>query len=158
MSVAIPHYPSARPVELGDRTQLQRLISNLLANAVKYTPPGGRVTLAVGPQPDGRTALSVDDTGPGIAAEHLPRIFERFYRVQDGGAGIAFVPLNHAVRAHEIRAVRVWVLAQGDLGEPLPHGQPALSYANRAMPASPGHRGRLLASRDIEPRNLGPRP
>ncbi|MCC6539709.1 MAG: HAMP domain-containing protein [Bryobacterales bacterium] len=70
----------------GDRTQLQRLISNLLANAIKYTPPGGQVTVEVQTIPVDGVVLAVSDTGVGIAPEHLPKIFERFYRVQESGA------------------------------------------------------------------------
>jgi len=84
----------------GDRTMMQRLISNLLANAIKYTPQGGRVSVEVSQQPDGRAVLAISDTGPGIAAEHLPKIFERFYRIEERsggprglGLGLSFVSL-----------------------------------------------------------------
>ncbi len=67
-----------------DRIQIERLVSNLLSNALKYTPDGGevRVSLARVPE-DGRPAvrLVVEDTGVGIPAEHLPHIFDRFYKV-----------------------------------------------------------------------------
>lgn len=93
----------------GDRTQLQRLISNLLANAIKYTPPGGKVTVKACSLPDGRAELDVADTGPGIAAEHLPKIFERFYRVQESnaaprglGLGLSFVSLIAKAHGAEV--------------------------------------------------------
>lgn len=82
----------------GDRIQIERLISNLLSNAVKYTPQRGTVRLIVR-QKDHGVELVVSDTGAGIPPEHLPHIFERFYRVPDGnrnperglGLGLSFV-------------------------------------------------------------------
>lgn len=67
----------------GDRLWLEQLASNLLVNAVKYTPEGGSVTLSVC-HDGGAALLSVRDTGPGIPAEHLPHLFDRFYRVDSG--------------------------------------------------------------------------
>jgi len=65
---------------MGDVDRLKQLIINLVGNAIRYTPPGGTVTLNLMRQ-DGWAVFSVSDTGPGIPAEHLPHIFERFYRV-----------------------------------------------------------------------------
>jgi len=78
--------------------------------------------------------------------------------VQDGDGGIVFVPFDRLERGVAIRSVRIWVLAQAELGEPLAHGLPALTYSNRVLPASGGRHARLLASRSVEPRNLGVRP
>jgi heavy metal sensor kinase len=81
-----------------DRIQLERLISNLVSNAIKYTPQGGSVHVTL--QDRGREVeLSVQDTGVGIAADHLPHIFDRFYRVPGPtsdrspgiGLGLSFV-------------------------------------------------------------------
>jgi signal transduction histidine kinase len=80
-----------------DRTQFERLLSNLLSNAVQYTQDGGEVAVKLERQGE-QIHLSVRDNGPGIAAVHLPRIFERFYRVREGergsekglGLGLAF--------------------------------------------------------------------
>lgn len=69
----------------GDMDLLIRLYLNLLDNAIKFTPPGGQVTVR-GEQQDEQIVVSVHDTGPGIPAEHLPHLFERFYRVEDGRA------------------------------------------------------------------------
>lgn len=69
---------------LGDKHLLPRLLSILLENANKYTPPGGWVTLRV-TAAGNRVVLSVQDSGIGIAAEHISRIFDRFYRVAPNG-------------------------------------------------------------------------
>jgi heavy metal sensor kinase len=82
----------------GDRLQLERLLSNLLSNAIKYTPEGGRIRVEAARRGN-YAVLAVEDSGCGIAAEHLPHIFDRLYRVPDGkvdperglGLGLSFV-------------------------------------------------------------------
>lgn len=82
----------------GDQVQLERLVSNLISNAVKYTPEHGKIDVSVRAK-DQEIILQVADTGRGIPLEHQPRIFERFYRVPDGepnpekglGLGLSFV-------------------------------------------------------------------
>jgi heavy metal sensor kinase len=64
----------------GDESQLRRLLFNVLDNAIKYTPPGGAVTIRSESR-DGEVHVVVADTGVGIPAEHLPRVFDRFYRI-----------------------------------------------------------------------------
>jgi two-component system OmpR family sensor kinase len=90
----------------GDEARLIQVVMNLLDNAIKYSSPGGQVTVRVGV--DGAHArLEVRDTGRGIAAEHLPHIFERFYRADpartraDGGSGLGLAIVERAVRAHQ---------------------------------------------------------
>lgn len=79
-----------------DRIQIERLLSNLLGNAIKYTPAGGTVNVSLIPAFD-QIKLVVEDTGVGIAPSHLPHIFERFYRVPSAdsekglGLGLSFV-------------------------------------------------------------------
>ncbi len=86
-----------------DRIQFERLVSNLLSNAVKYTPAGGKVKVTLASLPE-QVRLVVEDTGAGIAAEHVPHIFERFYRVPSAepekglGLGLSFVAW--IVKAH----------------------------------------------------------
>jgi two-component system, OmpR family, sensor kinase len=84
--------PDAAAV-IGDERRLEQVVQNLVANAVRHTPAGGRITLSaerVGSQ----VRLRVADTGPGIPADHLPRVFDRFYRVDaardqaSGGTGL----------------------------------------------------------------------
>lgn len=79
-----------------DRTLFQRAIGNLVTNAIAHTPRGGEITLSVGSR-DGEVAVSVTDTGCGIEAKHLPRVFDRLYRVsesrgnQNFGLGLTIV-------------------------------------------------------------------
>lgn len=88
-----------------DEDLLLQLLLNLLDNAVKHTPPGGSVT-ARWAAADGWAEVRVSDTGPGIAAEHLPHIFDRFYRVDpartraDGGAGLGLSICRWIAEAH----------------------------------------------------------
>jgi heavy metal sensor kinase len=91
-----------------DRIQMERLVTNLLSNAVKFTPTGGAVRVRLR-QTQGWAELEVEDSGQGIAVDHLPHIFDRFYRVPaatDGrekglGLGLSFVAW--IVKAHEGR-------------------------------------------------------
>jgi heavy metal sensor kinase len=90
-----------------DRIQIERMLSNLLSNAIKFTPPGGTIDVAV--ERDGNEAeLRIADTGQGIPAEHLPHIFDRFYRVRgpneqaspEKGLGLGLSFVAWIVRAH----------------------------------------------------------
>jgi two-component system phosphate regulon sensor histidine kinase PhoR len=92
---------SLPPVE-GDPRALEHVLSNLVDNAVKYCPSGSRILVSAA-EDDGRVRLVVSDTGPGIAAEHLTRVFERFYRVDAGrsrelgGTGLGLSIVKHMV-------------------------------------------------------------
>jgi heavy metal sensor kinase len=90
-----------------DRVQIERMLSNLLSNAIKFTGPGGQVTVTVGRE--GNDAeIVVEDTGQGIPPEHLPHIFDRFYRVRgpeahaspEKGLGLGLSFVEWIVRAH----------------------------------------------------------
>ena len=122
-----------RPVIVGDRDQILQVVQNLVDNAVKYSPPGGSVAVEVRPDldfeaaseppaapgaarlslltPDRRSdqryvAIRVVDSGPGIAREHLPRLAERFYRVEGQksgerpGTGLGLAIVKHVVNRH----------------------------------------------------------
>jgi len=88
----------------GDARMLQRLLANLLDNAVKYTPAGGRVEVSLAAIVGGGATLAVKDTGVGISAEDLPRIFERFYRGDrsrsEAGTGLGLSLARAIARAH----------------------------------------------------------
>ena len=88
-----------------DRTKLQQVVYNLMENAFKYTQEGGTINVSL--QHVGKNAvLKVQDNGPGIAAEHLPHIFDRFYRVdkarsrETGGTGLGLAIVNQLVVLH----------------------------------------------------------
>jgi two-component system phosphate regulon sensor histidine kinase PhoR len=115
MTVAVTTPPEPLWV-LGDRDELLRVTENLIGNAVKYGEGGGRieVSLARRSGPDGASPeaeLCVRDHGPGIAPEHLPRLTERFYRVdvaesrQKGGTGLGLAIVKHIVNRHRGRLV-----------------------------------------------------
>lgn len=89
-----------RPV-LADRARLRHVFANLLDNALRHTPAGGTVTVATTARGD-LTELSVADTGEGIAEQHLPHVFERFYRAADhsDGAGLGLAIVREIVEMH----------------------------------------------------------
>ncbi len=86
-----------------DPRWLHQVITNLLSNALKFTPPGGQVTISTG-QAGLEAVLAVADTGPGIPAEELPHVFDRFFRGQDAartsGSGIGLAVAAEMARAH----------------------------------------------------------
>jgi signal transduction histidine kinase len=88
-----------------DPEALRQVFTNLLDNALRHTPRGGRITVSAGPAPGG-TVVAVADTGSGIAPDHLARIFERFYRADpgrsrdEGGSGLGLAIVKHLVEAH----------------------------------------------------------
>jgi two-component system, OmpR family, phosphate regulon sensor histidine kinase PhoR len=90
---------------MGDKDRLVQALTNLVENAIKYTTSGGTVTVTVRDSED-RVWVDVVDTGVGMSAEHLPRIFERFYRVdkersrEAGGTGLGLAIVKHIVEAH----------------------------------------------------------
>jgi two-component system phosphate regulon sensor histidine kinase PhoR len=90
----------------GNRSEWLSAMSNLMSNAVRYTPPGGRIEAGWRLKADGGAEFLVSDTGPGIAAEHLPRLTERFYRVdrsrsrETGGTGLGLAIVKHVAQRH----------------------------------------------------------
>jgi two-component system phosphate regulon sensor histidine kinase PhoR len=108
-----PELPSLR----ADRFRLEQILYNLLDNAVKYSPPKGEIHIGARSSPQS-LLLHIKDQGPGIPPEHLPRIFERFYRVEssrsreEGGTGLGLAIVKHLVALH---GGRVW--AESKVGE-----------------------------------------
>ncbi|MBI4401388.1 MAG: HAMP domain-containing protein [Nitrospirae bacterium] len=107
--------PGILPPVLGDEDRLVQVMTNLLDNAVKYTPPNGSIQIAgrMADDPDrGTVELSVTDTGLGIPEADRPRVFERFYRVDKarsrelGGTGLGLAIVKHIVEGH---GGQVWV-------------------------------------------------
>lgn len=90
----------------GDATRLGQVVENLLTNALKFTPAGGVVAVSVGTA-DGDARLVVEDTGPGIPDDELPRVFDRFWRGRSShgvaGSGIGLAVVAELVRAHDGR-------------------------------------------------------
>lgn len=113
LTLNLPHDPI---LVLADEDRIIQVLTNLLGNALQYTPPGGEATVSI---ERGKTEarISVGDTGYGIAAEHLAHIFDRFYRVDKsrsrahGGSGIGLTIANHLVEAH---GGKIWAESAGE--------------------------------------------
>ena len=92
----------------GNLQEIRSALGNLVSNAVRYTPDGGEITLAWRAR-NGEGVFSVTDTGEGIAAEHIPRLTERFYRVdrsrsrETGGTGLGLAIVKHVLTRHDAR-------------------------------------------------------
>jgi PAS domain S-box-containing protein len=90
------------PFVLADRAQIERVVSNLVSNALRHTEPGGEIHITALPR-DGHVAVSVADTGQGIPPEYLPIIFDKFVRVPNapsGGAGLGLAISKSIIEAH----------------------------------------------------------
>jgi two-component system phosphate regulon sensor histidine kinase PhoR len=90
---------------MGSRSELFSALSNLVSNAIRYTPAGGLVHVSFS-ETENQLMISVKDTGPGIASEHIPRLTERFYRVdqsrsrETGGTGLGLAITKHVMQRH----------------------------------------------------------
>ena len=109
-----------------DPEAVRQVLSNLYDNALRYTPPGGRISVRASREPGG-VSLAVRDTGSGIPSQHLPRIFERFYRADphrsraEGGTGLGLSIVRHLVEAHGGRITAASTVGQGtEIGVWLP--------------------------------------
>jgi two-component system phosphate regulon sensor histidine kinase PhoR len=108
--------PRGLPPILADPERIQQVVRNLIHNALKFTPAGGQITILATPHED-EVHISVQDTGIGISAQDLPRIFERFYKSdrsrQSGGTGLGLAIARHMVQAH---GGRIWVKSKEHKG------------------------------------------
>ena len=100
-------HPLARPAMVrGDHDELVQAVQNLVQNAIKYGGSPGKIDVRIGSEDKSRCSISVTDDGPGIAPEHLPRLTERFYRVNvassrdRGGTGLGLAIVKHIVTRH----------------------------------------------------------
>src|SRR5574343_358176 len=97
---------SGRGRVTGDRLMLRRAISNLLSNAIRHTPNGGTIAIKITHDPEVSTILTVENTGQPISSEHLPRLFDRFYRVDSSrfrtteNAGLGLAITRSILQAH----------------------------------------------------------
>lgn len=116
--------PGNLPQVLADADRVQQVVTNLVHNAIKFTPPGGTVTISAyveesNPSGEPELVVSVKDTGAGINAADLPRIFERFYKSDRartrgrGGTGLGLAIARHLVQAHN---GRIWVQSKESKG------------------------------------------
>jgi histidine kinase len=103
------------PVVYADEDRVSQVLLNLMGNALQYTPAGGVVSISA-QRYDGTVRVCIKDTGIGITAEHLPHLFDRFYRVDKsrsragGGSGIGLTISRHLVEAHR---GRIWAASDG---------------------------------------------
>lgn len=121
-----------------DRLRLMRVMSNLVSNAIKYTPEGGRIDLMAEQLSDGRLQLIVQDNGPGIPPEHLKHILEPFYRVHGDRSAVQGTGLGLAI----VKASCDSIKAELKFANATPHGLiasvivPPLTAADAAAPAA----------------------
>jgi two-component system phosphate regulon sensor histidine kinase PhoR len=103
----------------GERRELHSAFSNLISNAIRYTPEGGQITVCWSLSPNRHGIFSVTDTGPGIEAVHLPRLTERFYRVDGsrsrdtGGTGLGLAIVKHIATRHNAQLLISSVVGEG---------------------------------------------
>jgi NtrC-family two-component system sensor histidine kinase KinB len=120
-------WSEALPVVLADGGMIERVMINLIDNAIKFTPAGGEVRVSIDVDTDS-LCVRVRDSGPGIPVEHQQRIFDKFARVRDpeglGGVGLGLAFCRLAIEAH---GGRIWVESSGEQGSTfvftLPLGQ-----------------------------------
>jgi two-component system phosphate regulon sensor histidine kinase PhoR len=125
--------PPDLPEIVVDPDRIQQVLTNLVHNAIKFTPQGGSITVTAQARPaEGEVVIAVRDSGVGIAPDDLPRIFERFYKADraraSGGTGLGLAIAKHIVQAH---GGRIWVESQLGKGSifffSLPTVMPAVS-------------------------------
>ena len=91
----------------GDKERLQQVLSNLIVNSIKYGDENGTTEVSIENLVKNKVIVRITDNGEGIAKDHLPRLFERFYRVdksgsrKEGGSGLGLAIVKHIVEAHK---------------------------------------------------------
>jgi signal transduction histidine kinase len=121
LSISMPSIADA--VVMGERTRLRQLLLNLVTNAIKYTPRGGKVEIASVLKSPGEVAITVRDTGIGISATDLPHIFDRFWRAdrarsraaERSGFGLGLAISQYIAQAHGGELVAQSRLGRGTL-------------------------------------------
>jgi signal transduction histidine kinase len=112
------HIAPDLPSVLGNPLRLGQAVSNLITNAIKYTPQGGQISISVTNE-DGQVVVMVKDDGIGIPSADLPYIFDKFYRVQNketediAGSGLGLSIVKSIVEKHQ---GRIWVRSQEGMG------------------------------------------
>ena len=92
---------------IGDEERIEQVLTNLLVNSIKYGKIDGNTTVSIEPLRKNKILVKVTDDGEGIEAKHMPRIFERFYRVdssrsrEQGGSGLGLAIVKHIIEAHD---------------------------------------------------------
>ena len=102
--IEVEDFPEAFPIILGDEDRLSQVLSNLISNAIKYSPDGGEIRIRGKAMPD-QVLVCVSDQGPGIAVDDIPHVFDRFYRAVDAsrttkGAGLGLYLARAVIEAH----------------------------------------------------------
>ncbi|MDQ5824355.1 MAG: cell wall metabolism sensor histidine kinase WalK [Chloroflexota bacterium] len=128
---------SPLPTAYADTNRVEQVLVNLLHNAIKFNHPGGRITVRAEDAQDGWLRASVEDTGAGIPPDDLPRIFERFYKVdkartggreREGGTGLGLAVARHIVQAH---GGRIWAESVYGSGSTFYFTLPTIDSTNR---------------------------
>ncbi|MCW5255965.1 phosphate regulon sensor histidine kinase PhoR [Verminephrobacter aporrectodeae] len=139
----------------GVPAELQSALSNLISNAVRYTPAGSSISVRWERKEDDSAVFSVHDTGPGIAPEHIPRLTERFYRVdrsrsrETGGTGLGLAIVKHVLQRHGATLGITSTLGKGSVF--------SVSFpANRLRSlARPAHQSMVAALHGTAPKGMG---
>jgi len=114
LGAELPQEPTAVQ---GDARALEHVLSNLVDNAVKYCAPGSGIVVRASTEDDAHVRLVVSDTGPGIPPEHMPRVFERFYRVDAGRSReLGGTGLGLSIVKHMVEAMRGRVSVESEVG------------------------------------------
>ncbi|MDP9366101.1 MAG: cell wall metabolism sensor histidine kinase WalK [Chloroflexota bacterium] len=132
--------PAGLPAVLADRARLEQVVLNLLHNAIKFTPSGGRITVDAAVA-NGHVEVAVRDTGVGVPADELPRLFERFYKAdkarRSDGTGLGLAITKHIILAH---GGTIWAESRPGAGSTFRFTLPLASVDRVGAPAANGDR------------------